>query len=294
MSVIEVCELRKYYGKIKAVDGISFSIEEGEIFGFLGQNGAGKSTTIRCMMDFIRPLKGSIGILGKDAQKDSVELKKKIGYLAGDVRLYGKWTGQEHIDFFDRLNGGSDHAAELGERLDFDPSMPVRQLSSGNKQKLGIILAFMSRPQILILDEPTLGLDPLLQNTIYSMLAESTNDGATVFMSSHNLAEVDRVCSRVGIIRLGRMVATENITALKKKKINTMYVEFAGSVNKEDFLDEHTDLVRETENTLTLKIKGDINAIIRRLGSYSINDIRITQASLEDIFMEYYEKEQPC
>ena len=291
MNVIEVRELKKYYGKTKAVDGISFDIEKGEIFGFLGPNGAGKSTVIRCMMDFIRPLGGSVGILGKDAQKDSVELKKAIGYLAGNVRLYGKWTGKEHIDFFHSLNGGSNFAVELSERLDFNPSMPVRQLSSGNRQKLGIILAFMSRPEVLILDEPTLGLDPLLQNTIYNLLAEATGRGVTVFMSSHNLAEVDRVCSRVGIIRLGKMVATENITALKKKKISTMYVEFTESVRKEDFLDEHTELVREAENALTLKVKGDINTLIRRLGSHTISDIRISQASLEDIFMEYYEKE---
>ena len=290
--MIEVRELRKYYGKTKAVDDISFAIEEGEVFGFLGPNGAGKSTTIRCMMDFIRPLGGSVAILGKDAQKDSVELKKDIGYMAGNVRLYGKWTGQEHIDFFDSLNGGSVYAVELGKRLDFAPSVPVRQLSSGNRQKLGIILAFMSKPRVLILDEPTLGLDPLLQNTVYSMLSEATAGGATVFMSSHNLAEVDRVCSRVGIIRLGKMVATENIIALKKKKISTLYVEFAEAVEKDHFVDENTELVSETDKSLTLRIKGDINTVIRRLGTHTISDIRITQASLEDIFMEYYEKEQ--
>jgi ABC-2 type transport system ATP-binding protein len=292
MKVIEVRELRKYYGKTKAVDGISFAIEEGEVFGFLGPNGAGKSTSIRCMMDFIRPQGGSIAILGKDAQKDSVELKKDIGYMAGDVRLYGKWTGQEHIDFFDTLNGGRAYAEELGKRLDFAPSAPVRQLSSGNRQKLGLILAFMSQPRVLVLDEPTLGLDPLLQNTVYSMLSEASGGGATVFMSSHNLAEVDRVCSRVGIIRLGKMVATENIAALKSKKISTMYVEFAEAVEKGDFVDENTELVSETDTSLTLKIKGDINTVIRRLGSHTISGIRISQASLEDIFMEYYEKEQ--
>ena len=291
MSVIEVRGLKKYYGKTKAVDGISFSIDEGEVFGFLGPNGAGKSTTIRCMMDFIRPLEGSVGILGMDARRDSVELKKAIGYLAGNVQLYEKWTGREHISFFDSLSGGADFAEKLVERLDFDPSMRVKHLSSGNRQKLGIILAFMSRPRVLILDEPTLGLDPLLQNTVYNLLAESTENGTTVFMSSHNLAEVDRVCSRVGIIRLGKMVATENITALKKKKISTMYVAFTDPVIKEDFLDENTELVLEAENTLTLKIKGDVNAVIKRLGTYTVSDIRITQASLDDIFMEYYEKD---
>ncbi|MBT3272880.1 MAG: ABC transporter ATP-binding protein [Spirochaetales bacterium] len=291
MSVIEVHELTKYYGKTKAVDGISFAIDEGEIFGFLGPNGAGKSTTIRCMMDFIRPQQGSVGILGKDAQKNSVELKKDIGYLAGNVRLYGKWTGKEHIEYFHKLNGGMEYAEVLSRQLDYNSAMPVKQLSSGNKQKLGIILAFMSRPSVLILDEPTLGLDPLLQNSVYSLLAEATGNGATVFMSSHNLGEVDRVCSRVGIIRLGKMVATENIAALKKKKISTMYVEFAEKIDTGRLLDDNSELVREDQHALTLKIKGDINRLIKQLGSHTITDIRITQASLEDIFMEYYEKE---
>jgi len=291
MSVLEIRELKKHYGRTRAVDGISFEIGKGEIFGFLGPNGAGKSTTIRCIMDFIRPLEGSIGILGKDAQKDSVELKKEIGYLAGDVRLYGKWTGQEHIDFFDSLSGGSDYAGKLENLLDFNPSMQVRQLSSGNKQKLGIILALMSRPAVLILDEPTLGLDPLLQSAIYTLLEEAASNGTTVLMSSHNLAEVDRVCSRAGIIRLGRMVATENIAALKRRKISTVYVEFAEAVREEDFLDEHTELVRADEQALTLKVRGDINMLIKRLGAHTINDIRVSHASLEDIFMEYYEKE---
>jgi len=281
----------KYHEVILVIKGVSIEVPEGGIVALLGANGAGKSTTIRCMMDFIRPQEGSVGILGMDARRDSVELKKAIGYLAGNVQLYGKWTGREHINFFDSLSGGADFAEELVERLDFDPSVRVKHLSSGNRQKLGIILAFMSRPRVLILDEPTLGLDPLLQNTVYNLLAESTENGATVFMSSHNLAEVDRVCSRVGIIRLGEMVATENITALKKKKISTMYVAFTDPVGKEDFLDENTELVLEAENTLTLKIKGDVNALIKRLGTYTVSDIRISQASLEDIFMEYYEKD---
>lgn len=291
MNAIEIRGLKKYYGKTKAVDDITFDIEQGEIFGFLGPNGAGKSTTIRCMLDFIRPLEGSVNILGRDAQKDSVELKKEIGYLAGNVRLYDKWTGEEHIKYFDRFSGGSEYAAVLAGRLDLNPSIPVRQLSSGNRQKLGIVLAFMSRPKVLILDEPTLGLDPLLQHEVYGMLAEATGNGATVFMSSHNLAEVDRVCGRVGIIRLGKIVAIENIVALKKKKISTMFVEFSAPVKSEDFLDEHIELVRETESALTLKVKGDINTLIRRLGSHEISDIQISQASLEDIFMEYYEKD---
>ena len=291
MPVIEVENLKKYYGSTKAVDGVSFSIEKGEIFGFLGPNGAGKTTTIRCMMDFIRPMEGSIHILGKNAQKDSVELKRKIGYLSGDVRLYDKWTGQMHIDFIRRLNGGANFSEDLFRRLDFNPTVKAKQLSSGNKQKLGIIIAFMLKPELLILDEPTLGLDPLLQNEIYDLLDEMTKDGSTIFMSSHNLAEVDRICNRVGIIKKGKMAATESIAALKEKKINTVHAYFDRPVRGDEFVDENTEIVKEVTNGLILKVKGDVNPLIKRLGGHVLMDIDISQASLEDIFMEYYEKE---
>ena len=290
MSAIEVKDLKKYYGKTKAVDGISFTVGKGEIFGFLGPNGAGKTTTIRCMMDFIRPDEGAIAILDQDAQKNSVSLKYRIGYLSGDIYLYKKWTGRDHINFVSRLNGNDHIADELSKRLDFNPSIKTRQLSSGNRQKLGIIMAFMLRPEILILDEPTLGLDPLLQNEIYELLSEVTGKGATVFMSSHNLAEVDRVCSRVGIIKKGKMVATESIAALKEKKIHTVHVYFDYKVDKDEFLDENMELVKELSNGLIFKVKGDINPLLKKLSGHKLKDIDISQASLEDIFMEYYER----
>lgn len=290
MPVIEVNDFKKHFGKTKAVDGISFSVEKGEIFGFLGPNGSGKTTTIRGMMDFIRPTEGSIKILGKDAQHDSVALKKKIGYLSGKVSLYKKWTGQAHIDFVKNLNGTSDIADELVKRLDFDPTIKVKHLSSGNHQKLGLILSLMTEPEILIMDEPTLALDPLLQNEIYTLLDEATQRGATVFMSSHNLAEVDRVCDRVGIIKDGKMVATESIAALKEKKINTVHAYFTGQFDKNDFIDENVQLVKEFKDGLILKVRSDINPLIKKLGNYSLRDIEISQASLEDIFLEYYER----
>ena len=290
MMAIEVHNLLKHFGKTKAVDGISFSVEEGEVFGFLGPNGAGKTTTIRCMMDFIRPAEGSINILGKDAQKDAVSLKNAIGYLSGNVRLYGKWTGQMHIDFVRQLNSSEDISQQLIKRLDFNPAIKTKQLSSGNKQKLGIILAFMLKPRLLILDEPTLGLDPLLQNEIYELLGEMTQTGTTIFMSSHNLAEVDRVCSRVGIIKEGKIVATESIAALKEKKIITVHANFTRPVNAEEFIAENTELVKEYANGLIIKVKGDVNPLISQLSNHTLQDISIAPASLEDIFMEYYEK----
>lgn len=291
MSAIEVKNLKKYFGQTKAVDDISFTVEKGEIFGFLGPNGAGKTTTIRCMMDFIRPDEGSVSILGEDAQKDTVALKKKIGYLAGGSHLYNKWTGQEHIDFVRGLNGKNDIAEELAKRLDFNPKLKAKNLSSGNKQKLSVILALMFQPELLILDEPTLGLDPLLQNVIYELLEEATKRGATVFMSSHNLAEVDRICHRIGIIKQGKMVAIESIQSMKDKKMHEVYVRFAGHFNKNDFAADGMQIIHESAESITFNVKGDINPVIKKLSAYQLKDIHITQASLEEIFLEFYEKD---
>ncbi|MDP3965084.1 MAG: ABC transporter ATP-binding protein [bacterium] len=290
MNAIEVHDLSKHFGAVKAVDGISFEVAPGEIFGFLGPNGAGKTTTIRTMMDFMRPTSGAISILGKDSVKDSVELKKRIGYLSGYVRLYDKWTGQEHIDFVRSMNARSDKADELVSRLDFNPRMKTKQLSSGNRQKLGIIMAFMLQPELLILDEPTTGLDPLLQNTVYQLLHESTQRGATVFVSSHNLAEVDKICDRVGIIRQGKMVAIESINSLKEKRLHQAEIYFQSPYKIEDFQDPTITVIKQMEKTLMLNVSGDLDPLIRALAKYDLQNLRITQASLDDIFLEFYQK----
>ncbi|MDD5040062.1 MAG: ABC transporter ATP-binding protein [Patescibacteria group bacterium] len=290
MAVIEVNNLMKHFGHTKAVDGISFNVEKGEIFGFLGPNGAGKTTTIRCFMDFIRPTGGSVRILGKDAQTDAVELKKSIGYLSGYVHLYGKWTGSEHIDFVRRLNGSHDRSKELCERLAFNPQLKSKQLSSGNRQKLGIILAFMTEPEVLILDEPTNALDPLLQQEVYKLLDEAAKRGATVFMSSHNLGEVDHVCSRVGIIRQGKMVTIENIHELKHKRIYTVRVKFTGTYDPNVFrkLGIEVDVPQGPQSEVIMKVKGDLDPLIKQLAAYTVHDIEIEHATLEEIFLEYY------
>jgi len=290
MPAIEVNNLSKHFGHTRAVDGISFSVEKGEIFGFLGPNGAGKTTTIRCFMDFIRPTGGSITILGKDAQKDSVELKKHIGFLSGYVHLYDKWTGQDHIDFIKALNGTSDSSPALIKRLDFNPELKTKQLSSGNRQKLGIIMALMTEPEILIMDEPTNALDPLLQREVYTLLQEEQQKGTTIFMSSHNLAEVDHVCSRVGVIRQGKMVAVEKISDMKHKRIYTVRVAITGAYNSADF--KIPGVENETTNgggELILHVKGDLDPLIKKLAKYTVHEIEIEHATLEDIFMEFYQ-----
>ena len=289
MSVIRVDNLKKHFGKVTAIDGISFDVKEGEIFGDLGPTGAGKTTTIRCLMDFIRPDSGEVDILGKDAQKDSVELKESIGFLSDDVHLYEKWTSKTHINFIRKLNGKNDIADELVKLLELDVNRKVKSLSSGNKQKLGVVLAFMFEPKVLILDEPTRSLDPLLQNEVYRLIEKRAKAGTTVFMSSHNLAEVDRICSRVGIIKGGKMVAVEDIAELKEKRIYTVRVDFDHGYKKSDFEDENIEIRDELAKGLVLGVKGDIDLLVRKLAKYDIKFLKVEQASLEEIFLEYYE-----
>lgn len=303
VNVIEVKNLKKYFYSgirrtpIKAVDGISFGVKKGEIFGFLGPNGAGKTTTIRCMMDFIRPTSGSISVLGKDAQKDSVDIKSKIGYLSGDVKLYDKWTGKEHIQFVEKVRGESKIANELIKKLNFDPSKKTKSLSSGNYQKLGLILALMHEPEVLIMDEPTIGLDPLLQNTIYEILEEFRNKGATIFMSSHNLPEVEKVCDRAGIIKEGKLVGIETIEALGEKRLRRVEVRFSSSAgfkdkfNKSDFKFDGVENIEEITNGLILTVRGDIDPIVKKLAQYKLHDLEISHATLEDVFLEFYNRE---
>lgn len=292
MAIIEVKNLKKYFGKkIKAIDDISFSVEKGEIFGFLGPNGAGKTTTIRCMMDFLRPTEGEIKILGQDAQKDSVKLNEKIGYLSGQVHLYGKWTGQRHIEFIQQTNGKKDIADKLIKRFDFDPKMKAKKLSSGNRQKLGIIMAFMTEPEILICDEPTNALDPLLQNEVYELLKEAKDNGATIFMSSHNLPEVEKVCSKVAIIRQGKIAATENIIALKEKKMYSVKAFFKDKVEAKDLTYNGVQITKQLSGGYDLTVKGDINELVSKLCGHDLKDLEIERATLEDIFLEFYEKQ---
>ena len=288
MSVINVQNLKKHFGKTKAVDGISFEVGKGEIVGFLGPNGAGKTTAIRCMMDFIRPTSGTIEFLGQDAQKNSEKLKKSIGHLSSESTLYDSWTGQEHINFLEKISGVSQHDEELIKNLKFDPNKKVKNLSTGNRRKLSLILALMQQPELLILDEPTVGLDPLLQNYIYETLRSQVKKGNTVFMSSHNLPEVEKICDRVIVLKEGKIIATETIKALQAKKIYTVYAYFEGKVPKSQ-LTTGAELIEEFSDGFGLKIKGDIKPLIGKLSEYdNLKDLQISHANLEDVFIEFY------
>lgn len=290
MNVIEVRNFVKHFGATKAVDGISFDVHEGEIFAFLGPNGAGKTTTIRSMMDFIRPMAGSISILGKDAQRDSVELKRSIGYLSGEVKLNHRWTGAQHIRFFQKIVGPQNDAAELIQKLDFDPTRRTAQLSSGNRQKLGIILALLARPKVIILDEPTTGLDPLLQHTVFALIEEARNRGATVFMSSHNLSDVERMCDRVGIIKKGKMVAVERVSDMKAKHLYTVRVVFKKKVPQEQLETETAKISEVLPNGYVIQVSGGMTQLLKNIAEHAVEDIEISHAGLEEIFMKYYEK----
>ncbi len=286
-TVIEVKNLKKHFSAVKAVDGISFSIEKGEIFGFLGPNGAGKTTTIRMLMDFIRPTSGEITIAGLDSQANSVELKEKIGYLSDTARFYNHWNVKNHLDFQQSLRGKSKNLAELIKLFGLTSKQKFANLSSGNKRKLSIILALMNSPEILILDEPTSSLDPILQNAFLSYIDNFAKGGGTVFMSSHNLAEVEKICNRVGIIKGGKMVAVERISEMKLMKIYDVSFHSAGADPK-IFAGNNVEIVNHIDGLIMLKVKGDINPIVEKLAKIKVHDLEITHASLEDIFLEYY------
>ncbi len=288
MNILEIQNLKKYFDKIRAVDDIFLNVEKGEIFGFLGPNGAGKTTTIRCLLNFLKPDSGVIKIFGLDSQKDSTQIKEKVGYLSGDVKLYDSWTANDHISFLESIRKKKSICQNLAKKLNLNPQIKFKALSSGNRQKLGLVLALGFEPELLIMDEPTLGLDPLLQNRIYIILEDLRKRGTTIFLSSHNLAEVDRICDRVGIIKDGKLVATESIQGLKEKRMHVVEVQFSGIFNKADFYLDNLEIRQELPDGLIIGARGDINPLIRRLGQYNLKDLKISHATLEEIFLEYY------
>lgn len=288
-AAISIKNLKKHFAGTKAVDGISFEVERGEIFGFLGPNGAGKTTTIRCLMDYLRPTSGHIKILGLDAQSDSVQLKSKLGYLAPEPRLYDYLTGLEHIELIEKIRGKGEKTAELIDRLGADVKVRVKNLSTGNKQKISLILVLMNNPDVVIMDEPTTGLDPLLQNTIYEILLEMKDVGKTIFMSSHNLSEVEKICQRVAIIRSGKLISVENIKNLNKKKLYRVRLVYQDHQDIEG-IEKIKDVKIEAQTPVELHftVSGDIEPVIKYLAGKRIGDLEITHASLEETFIDYY------
>jgi ABC-2 type transport system ATP-binding protein len=273
---------------------VTFDIQEGEVFGFLGPNGAGKTTTIRVLMGLLHADSGSATIAGLDCWKQSVEIKRLIGYLPGELSLDPGLTGGQILEYFGHLRGGVDQAylKQLIARLDFDPSRKFRQYSTGNKRKLGVIQAFMHRPRLLILDEPTNGLDPLNQQEFDRMVKEVRDDGRTVFLSSHILTEVEQMCDRVAIIREGRLVRVGGVAELKDIKHHEITMTFANAVPVEAFktLDEVTQVEALADgHTLRLAVSGAADAVIKAAAHYPVITLTSHEPSLEEIFLRYYE-----
>jgi ABC-2 type transport system ATP-binding protein len=290
-DVIDVEHLSKSYGRRRGVDDLTFSVREGEIFGYLGPNGAGKTTTIRTLLDFIRPTSGRARVLGLDSRNDSIEIHRRIGYLPGEFGLYERLTGQEYLTFLGSLRGGVDERSttDLAVRFDLDLTVRIRALSHGNRQKLALIQAFAHRPAVLILDEPTQGLDPLVQQAFYRLLHEIRDEGRTVFLSSHVLPEIERVCDRVGIIRDGRLAAIEDVDDLRLKQVRVLRFRF-GEAPRPDLFSGLTGVsdVETTGDQVRVTVTGPVDEVLKRASGFEVVDLVSHEPSLEDIFLTFY------
>ncbi|MGD9143470.1 MAG: ABC transporter ATP-binding protein [Dehalococcoidia bacterium] len=293
-SVIHIENLTKFYGKQRGVLDIDLDIRRGEVFGYLGPNGAGKTTTIRTLLHFIFPTRGRVTIFGLDIARNSLATRRRIGYLPGELETYNNLTGAELLEFMSRLHGGVDwrYVTELAERFDYDLGMRIKSMSHGNRQKAGLIQAFMNRPELLILDEPTIGLDPLMQQEFYRIIDEIKAEGRTVFLSSHIMPEVERVCDRVGIIREGRLIAVEDVDVLKARAIRRLEIHFAEPVSPEQF--SNITGVRDIEvhdNRLTCTVAGEIDTLIKAAAQHHVVNVISHEPSMEEIFLAYYNQE---
>ncbi|MEX0751105.1 MAG: ABC transporter ATP-binding protein [Dehalococcoidia bacterium] len=288
---IEFRGLVKDYGRARALDGIDLRIGPGRIFGFLGPNGAGKTTAIRILLDLIRPTAGSASVLGFDCQRQSIDVRERTGYLPGDLRLYDAMRGEEFLDLIDSFRPRKRDAAfrrALCQRLGLDVSRPIRALSKGNRQKLGLVQALMHRPELLVLDEPTGGLDPLVQENVGELLQDVVRDERTVFFSSHILSEVERLSQSVAIIREGRIVAVEDIARLKSRSVHVLEVTFAQPPPPGAFALPGVKELHRDGAIMHLQARDGIDALLKAMARYTVVDLRTEQPSLEDIFMAYY------
>jgi beta-exotoxin I transport system ATP-binding protein len=290
---IETRGLTKVYGSVRAVTELELRVEAGEVFGYLGPNGAGKSTTIRMLLDLIHPTAGAASVLGLDSRRDGVEARRRVGYLPGDLRLNDRMTAREQLDSFARLRGVDDGLrGELCDRFGVVLDRPIRQLSKGNRQKVGVVQAFMHRPQLLVLDEPTSGLDPLLQAEFRSLVRETAADGRTVFLSSHSLDEVQHVADRIGIIRAGRLVDVDAVGRLRERALRHVAIFFAEPVDPELF--GRLDGVRlESSDGTTVRLSAPeraIDPIVKEASRHPVVDFVSQPADLEELFLELYDE----
>lgn len=291
-NVIELRELTKTYGTRRGLSGLTLDVRAGEVFGFLGPNGAGKSTTIRLLLDLIRPASGTATVLGLAPRSGGVALRGRVGYLAGDFVCDGRQSVRGYLRFLAALRGGvpQQRIDDLADRLGLDQSVKIRKLSKGNRQKVGLVQAFMHRPELLILDEPTSGLDPLVQQTFLDLVAEAAANGQSVFMSSHVMSEVEAVADRVGIIRDGRLVALDTVAALRTGAVHDIRVTFAHPVTAAAFAGVEGRLHLDAAGTtLTGQVTGSPDALVKALAGHTVTSLRATEPALEELFHSYYE-----
>jgi ABC-2 type transport system ATP-binding protein len=290
MSIIEVANLTKYYGKSRGIIDVSFNQEEGEIFGFIGPNGAGKSTTIRLLLSLIHPTSGSAKIFGKDVTRFGSEIRRDIGYLPSEVYYYEGMKVIDLLKYSASFYPGdfTKRMKELSGIMELEMNRRISDLSYGNKKKVGIVQGLLHSPKLLFLDEPTAGLDPLMQHKFFDLIREENQRGVTVFFSSHILGEVQRLCNRVGIIREGKIVEISDIRSLQKNNYKKVRVTAEGLTPA--FFDLPGVTTLQTDNgTVSFFFKGDINAVLHKISGVQVSDVTIEEPTLEEIFMHYYE-----
>jgi len=293
-ALIQVNNLTKSYGSSRGIIDVTFEIAEGEVFGFLGPNGAGKTTTMRVLMGLLRPTAGRATIAGLDCWSQSTEVKRLVGYLPGEYAFDPALRGAQIIEYLGNLRGGVDqgYVRQLIERLDFDPSRRFREYSRGNKQKIGLVQALMHRPRLLILDEPTSGLDPLNQQEFYKIVSDVHAEGRTVFLSSHNLPEVEHTCHQVGIIREGRLIQVDEVADLKHIRQYDVEISFATHPSTEWFNSLPGVLRATLMNSgkhLQLAVQGELREVIKAAAEHDATNIVVHEPSLEAIFLRFYE-----
>lgn len=291
MSLIQTKNLSVYYGRQRGVHALDLTIEAGEVYGFLGPNGAGKTTTLRVLMDIIRPSAGHASIFGLDCQKHGVRIRKRVGYLPGELHLYPNMRAETYFQMVNAIRGDQDNQSrvvELCQWLELDPTRPMGGYSHGNKQKVGLVVAFMGQPELLILDEPTTGLDPLVQQAVLALVREVRDDGRTVFFSSHNLSEVQAVCDRVGIIRDGQIVTTERVEMLLQRQFHRFRMRFEKMPPVRTFDDLRVCELHRIGQDLMLEIHEHLNEVLSRAVTFGIIDLEEQPFTLEEIFLAYY------
>jgi len=293
-SVIETRNLTVYYGKHRGIKDVNLSVEQGEVFGFLGPNGAGKTTTQRVLVDVIRPTSGSASIFGRDCRKEGVAIRKRIGYLPGELSLYPNMKGHNFLTMLASLREKKVdrvYRQQLYERLDLDPTRKMKEYSQGNKQRIGIVAAFMGKPDLLILDEPTTGLDPLIQKIVMELVREARDDDRTVFFSSHILPEVQAVCDRVGIIRDGQLIKTERVETLIERQYKLLHITLQQLPPTDAFAIEGVTETGRDGQTVMLEIREGLDRVLETAVAFGIEDIETPPVTLEDKFLAFYDRQ---